>query len=127
MSLVPLEEAQRRVLAQCLPLRPLAIPLADALGCVTSVAIAADEDVPPWANSAVDGFAVRAADVPGTLTVVGTIPAGARPEPPVGPGEAVRILTGAPVPPGGPPPWRRPGHRPPPGRSGRPTRRCPPP
>ena len=103
MSLVPLDEAERRVLAQCPPLRPLAIPLADALGCVTSVAVTAGESVPPFANTAVDGFAVRAADVvsvPATLTVVGTIPAGAAPEPAIGPGEAVRILTGAPLPPG---------------------------
>jgi len=103
VSLVPLGDAQRRVLAQCRPLRPVAIPLADALGCVTSVDVVAAEDVPPFANSAVDGFAVRAADVAGapvTLPVVGTIPAGAPPEPPVGPGQAVRILTGAPLPPG---------------------------
>ena len=103
MSLVPLKDAQRRVLAQCQPLRPRAVPLADALGCVTSVGLVAEEAVPPWANSAVDGFAVRAADVaspPVTLPVTATIRAGAPPEPTVGPGEAVRILTGAPLPPG---------------------------
>jgi len=103
MSLVPLEDAQRRVLAQCQPLRPLAVPLAESLGCVTSVALTAEEDVPPWANSAVDGFAVRSADVattPVTLPVTATIRAGAPPEPPVGPGEAVHILTGAPLPAG---------------------------
>jgi molybdenum cofactor synthesis domain-containing protein len=102
-GLVPLDDAQRRVLAQCRQLRPLAVPLADALGCVTSVALVAEESVPPWANSAVDGFAVRAADVvraPVTLPVTATIRAGAPPEPAVGPGEAVRILTGAPLPPG---------------------------
>jgi molybdopterin molybdotransferase len=103
VSLIPLDEAQRRVLAQCQPLRPLAVPLDDALGCVTSVALTAEEPVPPFANTAVDGFAVRTADlvhVPVTLSVIGTIPAGAPPEPPVGPGEAVRILTGAPMPSG---------------------------
>ncbi len=103
MSLIPLDEAQRRVLAQCQRLRPLAIPLADALGCVTSVALTADEAVPPFANTAVDGFAVRSADVvhiPVTLDVIGTIPAGAPPEPAIGPGQSVRILTGAPLPPG---------------------------
>ncbi|HVM67468.1 MAG TPA: gephyrin-like molybdotransferase Glp [Acidimicrobiales bacterium] len=102
-GLVPLADAQRRVLAQCRPLRPLAVPLAEALGCVTSVDIVAEEAVPPWANSAVDGFAVRAADVaaaPVTLPVTATIRAGAPPEPAVGAGEAVRILTGAPLPPG---------------------------
>jgi molybdenum cofactor synthesis domain-containing protein len=102
-GLVPLADAQRRVLAQCQRLRPLAVALGDALGCVTSVALVAEESVPPWANSAVDGFAVRAADVtaaPVTLPVTATIRAGAPPEPAVGPGEAVRILTGAPLPPG---------------------------
>jgi molybdopterin molybdotransferase len=97
---IPLDEAQRRVLAECLPLHPRAVPLASALGCVTSVELVADGPVPPFDNTAVDGFAVRAADVPGTLRIAGTIPAGARPEPPVGPREAVRILTGAPLPPG---------------------------
>jgi len=107
MPLIPLEEARRRVLAACPPLHPRAVPLADALGCATSVPLTAMEPVPPFANTAVDGFAVRSADVasaspnrPVTLQVVGTIAAGSPPEPSVGPGQAVRILTGAPVPPG---------------------------
>ena len=69
--------------------------------------VVADGNVPPFANSAMDGFAVRAADVasadersPIRLRVVGTIAAGAAPDVPVGPGEAVRIMTGAPMPPG---------------------------
>ena len=60
------------------------------------------ETVPPFDNSAVDGYAVRAddlADVPVELTVVGEIAAGAAPTRSVGPGEAIRIMTGAPVPP----------------------------
>jgi len=104
---IDLQEARRRVLSRCVPGRPRAVPLEEALGCVTSVAVSADEAVPPFANTAVDGFAVRAADVaaastaaPVILRVVGTIAAGSAPEPPVGPGEAVRILTGAPVPEG---------------------------
>ncbi|HVF74801.1 MAG TPA: gephyrin-like molybdotransferase Glp [Acidimicrobiales bacterium] len=103
MSLVPLASAKARVLAGCVPLRPTAVPLADALGCVTSVPLRADEPVPPFANTAMDGFAVRAADTaeaPATLTVVGTLAAGAAPDVSVGPGEAVRIMTGAPIPPG---------------------------
>lgn len=103
MALISLEAARRRVLAQCQPVRPRAIPLSEALGCVTSVELRADDPVPPFANTAVDGFAVRAADVaspPTTLAVVGTIAAGAAPSVPVGPGAAVRILTGAPMPPG---------------------------
>lgn len=101
--MIPLEEARRRILAQCQPLRPRAVDLDAALGCVVSVDVTAEEAVPPFANSAVDGFAVRAGDTAGSpvkLDVVGTIPAGAPPEPPVGPGQSVRILTGAPVPPG---------------------------
>lgn len=107
LSLISLDAARRRVLAQCLPVRPRAVPLDEALGCVTSVPLTADEAVPPFANTAVDGFAVRSGDVaeatperPVTLPVTGTIRAGAPPDPPVGPGQAVRILTGAPVPPG---------------------------
>jgi len=103
MDLIPVDAARRRVLDRCPPLRPRAIPLGEALGCVTSVPLTAEEPVPPFANTAVDGFAVRAADVaspPTSLAVIGTIAAGAPPEPPVGPGQAVRILTGAPMPPG---------------------------
>lgn len=103
MTLVPYAQARARVLAGCPPLRAVAVPLADALGLVTSVPLVADEAVPPFANTAMDGFAVRAADTadaPVTLAVVGTIAAGAPPDIPVGPGEAVRIMTGAPVPPG---------------------------
>jgi len=61
------------------------------------------EDVPPFDNSAVDGYAVRAADVsdvPVDLVVVGEIAAGAAPDGSVGPGETIRIMTGAPMPPG---------------------------
>ncbi len=58
--------------------------------------------VPPLDNSAMDGFAVRAADATtgAALSVVGDIPAGATSTPTVGPGEAARIMTGAPMPPG---------------------------
>jgi molybdenum cofactor synthesis domain-containing protein len=65
--------------------------------------LTADEPVPPFANTAMDGYAVRAADTadaPVTLKVVGTIAAGAAPDVEVGAGEAVRIMTGAPIPPG---------------------------
>jgi molybdenum cofactor synthesis domain-containing protein len=67
------------------------------------VPLRAEADVPPFANTAMDGFAVRAADTAGapvTLTVVGTLAAGAAPDVSVGEGEAVRIMTGAPMPPG---------------------------
>jgi molybdenum cofactor synthesis domain-containing protein len=104
MALIPLEEAQRRVLAGCAPLHPRAVPLDEALDCVTSVPLYADEPVPPFANTAMDGYAVRAADTAGapvTLKVVATLPAGADPTGVrVEPGTAVRIMTGAPLPEG---------------------------
>ena len=79
------------------------LALADALGCVTATEIVAGADVPPFANTAMDGFAVRAADTtraPVSLEVVGTLAAGSAPDRDVGPGQAVRIMTGAPIPPG---------------------------
>ena len=84
-------------------LHPRAIPLDDALGCVTSVPLSADASVPPFANTAMDGFAVRAADTgPGArLRIVDTLPAGRDPSGMhVGAGEAIRIMTGAPMPDG---------------------------
>lgn len=104
MTLIPLEEAQRRVLAACAPLRPRAIPLDDALDCVTSVPLRAEEAVPPFRNTAMDGYAVRAADTaaaPVTLAVTATLAAG---DDPTGvrvePGTAVRVMTGAALPEG---------------------------
>jgi molybdenum cofactor synthesis domain-containing protein len=101
--MIPLEEARAVVLAACPPRPAITVPLADALGCVTATALQALEDVPPFANSAVDGYAVRAddvADVPCELAVSGTIAAGAPPSIPVEAGRAVRIMTGAPLPAG---------------------------
>jgi molybdenum cofactor synthesis domain-containing protein len=100
---IPLEEARTEVLAACPPLAPVTVALGEALGCVTAGDLAALEDVPPFDNSAVDGYAVRAGDVavaPVELPVAGTIAAGAPPSIPVEPGVAVRIMTGAPLPPG---------------------------
>jgi molybdopterin molybdotransferase len=89
------------VLSACQRLHPSASPLSEVLGCVTSIALTADEAVPPFANTAMDGYAVRAADSPGELQVVATLPAGADPAGVhVGPGEAARIMTGAAVPDG---------------------------
>ncbi|HWC11456.1 MAG TPA: gephyrin-like molybdotransferase Glp, partial [Acidimicrobiales bacterium] len=84
-------------------LAPRSVPLLEAAGCVTAEAVRAAEDVPPFANTAMDGYAVRAADtadIPVRLRVVGTLPAGSAPSLEVGAGEAVRIMTGAPMPPG---------------------------
>ena len=102
-DLVPLEDAQRIVLDRCAPLDPRPVPLRDALGCVLAETVVARSNVPPFANSAMDGYALHAADTaaaPVTLTVVDTIAAGARPARMVRRGEAARIMTGAPMPDG---------------------------
>ena len=101
--MIPLDEAREIILAGCTRLPAVRVPIDEALGLTTSEPIVSAEAVPPFANTAMDGFAVRAADTAGapvTLTVVGTIAAGAPPDIPVGQGEAVRIMTGAPIPPG---------------------------
>jgi molybdenum cofactor synthesis domain-containing protein len=99
---IDLEDAQRLVLEACPPLAPVTVAAADALGRVLAVDVVAGEDVPPFANSAVDGYAVHSADLqegPAELTVVGEVAAGAEPfSRRVARGEAVRIMTGAPLP-----------------------------
>jgi molybdopterin molybdotransferase len=77
------------------------VPLTAALGRVpASRTVTVPVDVPPFANSAMDGFAVRASDLPGTLRVIGEVAAGDAHLPAVQPGTTVRISTGAPLPPG---------------------------
>ncbi|MGH9264800.1 MAG: molybdopterin molybdotransferase MoeA [Acidimicrobiales bacterium] len=98
--LIDVDSVRRAILGACPPLAPRALPLAEALGCVTAGPVVAGHDVPPFANSAMDGFAVRAEDTPGILEVVGTTAAGDPPAAALGRGQAVRIMTGAPVPPG---------------------------
>jgi len=100
---IPLAEAQQVVIDRCAPLPTLTLPLVEALGCVTAGAVAAAEAVPAFDNTAMDGYAVRSADTaaaPVTLDVVDTLAAGRAPDVAVGPGQAVRIMTGAPMPPG---------------------------
>jgi len=101
---IPLDEARAFVLAGCEPRPGVPRPLDLALGRVAAEAAVASESVPPFANTAMDGYAVRASDTtaaPVTLKVAGTVRAGmSGADAPVGPGEAVRIMTGAPVPPG---------------------------
>ncbi len=77
-----------------------AVPLAECPGRVLAEHAAADRDVPALARSVRDGFAIRAADLPGELRVIGESRAGARFEGSVRPGEAVEIMTGAPLPEG---------------------------
>jgi molybdopterin molybdotransferase len=105
--LIPLADARARVLRDCATLPVDEVPLLEALGLVTADAVTATEPVPPFANTAMDGFAVVAADTRGaaddhpvTLDVVGTVAAGSAGDIEVGPGQAVRIMTGAPIPPG---------------------------
>lgn len=101
--MIPLEEAQGLTLRACAPLPPVESGVAEAHGCVLAAPAVALVDVPPFANSAMDGYALRAADTtaaPVTLDVVGRVLAGATLHAEVGPGQAARIMTGAPVPKG---------------------------
>jgi len=101
MALMPVEEARTRILAGVKPLAMENIALALALGRVLAKPLSAGRDQPPFNASAMDGFAVRAADsatLPATLKVIGTSAAGHAFSGKLKPGEAVRIFTGAPVP-----------------------------
>jgi molybdopterin molybdotransferase len=102
-GLLPLVDARRFVLRGCCALGPIEVPIDDALGHVTACAVVALSAVPPFATSAMDGYALRSADTAGghvLLRVVGALMAGDEPRVAVGPGEAVRIMTGAAVPSG---------------------------
>ena len=101
--MIPLDEARSYVLAGCRPLEVVEVTLDHADALILAEQVVAAEAVPPFANTAMDGFAVRAADTvnaPADLRIVGTLAAGAAPDRPVEPGEAIRIMTGAPMPPG---------------------------
>ncbi len=102
--LLPVEDALARILATASePLEAETVPLADSLGRRLAADLAACRTQPPCAVSAMDGYAVRAADiatVPARLRVIGASAAGHGFRGCVGPGEAVRIFTGAPVPEG---------------------------
>jgi molybdopterin molybdotransferase len=97
---IPLEQAQALILGVVGALAPRVFDTRDARGLVLAQDVVATEAVPPFANTGMDGYAVRAADTPGTLRVIGDLPAGRAPTIPVGPGEAIRIMTGAPMPDG---------------------------
>ena len=99
--MLSVEEARDRILAHARLTDPQIAPLSDAAGRVpAALVMTAEVDVPPFANSSMDGFALLAADAPGVLQLVGEVAAGASILPTVLPGTAVRILTGAPIPPG---------------------------
>jgi molybdopterin molybdotransferase len=104
--MLSVEEALERILAGIHPLEIVQVPLADALGRVLAQDIVAQEDIPPFDNSAMDGFALLSRDSqprngqPPRLRVTGGVAAGYVSEIAVEEGTALRIMTGAPVPPG---------------------------
>jgi molybdopterin molybdotransferase len=102
-DLLPVEEALRRVLEGVVSLSADTVAIAAAHGRTLAADVAATRTQPPWANSAMDGYAVRAADVaePGSrLRLIGSSAAGHSFSGRIGPGETVRIFTGAPIPDG---------------------------
>ena len=98
--LLSIDEALARVLARVRPLAAEPVSVADAAGRVLAEDVAALIDLPPFPSSAMDGFAIRAEDVPGELPVVFRIAAGVPAERPLEVGEAMQISTGGTVPAG---------------------------
>jgi molybdopterin molybdotransferase len=99
--MIPLDDAVTTVLDGCHPLPPRRLALAAAQACVLASDVSAREAVPPFANTAMDGYAVRAADVatvPVELPVVAEVAAGHAASIPLEAGHAMRIFTGAPMP-----------------------------
>ena len=101
------QEARTTILSNVSPLPPKELPFTETLGLVLAEDIVSDLDIPPFNNSSMDGFAVRAEDTasaasdsPVSLRISGEIPAGEGKEFSLMPGEALRIMTGAPMPPG---------------------------
>jgi molybdopterin molybdotransferase len=99
-GLLPLEEARARILSRIAPSPPERRILHEAHGCVAAADVAAPTDLPTFASSAMDGFAVRSADVadatpdrPASLAIVGHVLMGRRPEVEVAAGHAARIPT----------------------------------
>ncbi len=102
-QLTPLEEVQRIVLTSCDALDPIELGLSSSLSFVLASDVRVPEDLPPFANTAMDGYAVRAADTAGApveLRVVGVLAAGTAPVQAVEAGTTVQIMTGAPIPAG---------------------------
>ena len=106
-DMLSVEDARDRILSYFQPLASVDVPLLESLGLTLDEDLVADFDIPPLANSAMDGYAVRSVDIaaasrynPVCLRVNGYIAAGDVPSKPVAPGAAMRIMTGAPVPEG---------------------------
>ena len=107
MTMLTPTEAARLILEHVAPLEAVRRPLREALDLVLAEDVASPIDLPPWDNSAMDGYAVRGGDVAGAsrqrkvvLAVVESVAAGQFPARPIGPGQATRIFTGAPLPAG---------------------------
>ena len=101
--MTPLHDVRTTVLAACAVGAPVQATRHVAAGLVLASDVVSGENVPPFANTAVDGYAVRSSDlhtVPVELQVVGELAAGAAPSIAVAPGTAIRIMTGAPLPEG---------------------------
>src|SRR6202171_1886700 len=101
--MIPVAEAIQIVTAQTQPSEPQRVYIADALGRILAENIIADTDLPPFDRAQMDGYAVRADDVantPARLRIVGESSAGSGWHHEMKAGEAVRIMTGAPVPAG---------------------------
>ncbi|SNB45949.1 gephyrin-like molybdotransferase Glp [Geobacter sp. DSM 9736] len=97
------EEARSIILGKIVPIGCERVPLLDAVGRVLAEDVTAPWDMPLYDNSAMDGFAVRAAECTGegtTLRVAGFVPAGEVADEELQPGCSIRIMTGAPIPPG---------------------------
>jgi molybdopterin molybdotransferase len=99
-SLISITEARHRVLDATTPLGPETVALDDALGRVLAQDVTAAGDVPPFPCSAMDGYAVMAGDAGRTLRIVGESRAGTPSGHRLVEGEAIRISTGAAIPPG---------------------------
>ena len=107
MTLLSVHDARARILSKFRPVTTESLPLADCMNRVLAQDISAADDLPPFDNSSMDGFAVRSADVadanpasPRRLNVVADIPAGFAPSISLAPGESARIMTGAQIPDG---------------------------
>ena len=99
-GLLTIEDAQRLILERVRPLPVETVSLGDAAGRVLAEAALARVDLPPFASSAMDGFAVRSGDVPGMLPIVARIAAGRPSDRALNAGEAMAIATGGVVPEG---------------------------
>ena len=100
MKLMTVEAARAAMLAEARALPAETVALADAIGRTLATDVTARRDQPPFTNSAMDGWAVRCADTPGTLAIVGESAAGHGHEGELAAGQAVRIFTGAALPAG---------------------------